>query len=260
MCRFITHLVFLLFILYNTAAFAGELVLSGVYHGSNLYVQNPHDGNNSFCIKDIYVNGKKHMDAPQASVFTIDLSGLRENTQVKIEIYHTDGCEPKIINPNAIRVKDEFQFIFLELDDHQVHWKAKGEKKLGKYFIEKFEHNNWIIERAIDGRGDHNANEYRKPIDHHAGENKYRLKYLEISGKTYYSEVITYFSNREKITFAPKKVNTSLTFSRTTDYEIRDAFGQKVLSGRASEVDCKSLKTGVYYISFDNRTEKFFKK
>lgn len=259
MCRFTIHLLVLFFISLSPA-WAGELVLSGVYHGSNIYVQNPHDGNKDFCIKDIYVNGKKHMDAPQASVFTIDLSSFKQNTQVKIEIYHTDGCEPKIINPNAIRVKDEFQFIFLDIDDHQLHWKAKGEKKLGKYFIEKFEHNNWVIERAVDGRGDHHANEYRKPIDHHAGDNKYRLKYLEISGRTYYSEVITFYSQREKITFAPKKVSNALTFSRTTDYEIRDVFGHKVLSGRAVDVDCSSLKTGVYYISFDNRTEKFFKK
>ena len=83
MCRFTTHLIVML-LLSISPAMAGELVLSGVYHGSNLYVQNPHDGNNSFCIKDIYVNGKKHMDAPKASVFTIDLSTLRENTQVKI--------------------------------------------------------------------------------------------------------------------------------------------------------------------------------
>ena len=239
---------------------AGELVLTGVYHGSNLYVQNPHDGENNYCIKDIYVNGKKHMDAPKSSVFTIDLSSLKESAQVKIEIYHTDGCEPKIINPNAIRVKEEFQFIFLDMDDHQIHWKSKGEKKLGKYFIEKFEHNTWQIERAVDGRGDPTANEYRKPVDHHAGENKYRLKYLEISGRTYYSEEIVFVSSREKITFSPQRVSSKLYFSRTTDYEIADAYGNKVMSGRAEEVDCSKLKMGVYYLSFDNRTEKFIKK
>ena len=253
-------LLLLLAFLGTFHAYAGELLLTGVYHGSNLYVQNPHDGESNYCVKDIYVNGKKHMDAPQASVFTIDLSALKPNTSVKIEIYHSDGCEPKVINPNAIRVKDEFQFTFLEIDADQIHWKSRGEKKSGTYFIEKFEHNNWTTERAVDGRGESLTNEYRKPIDHHAGENKYRLKYLEPSGKSYYSEVINFKSERDKITFYPQRVSSKITFSRTTDYEIRDAYGNKVLTGRGSEVDCSSLKTGKYYLSFDNRTEQFLKK
>ena len=123
----------LLLLLLSGDLLAGELILSGVYHGSSLYVQNPHDGENNYCIKDIYVNGKKHMDAPSTSVFTIDLSSIGKGNKVKVEIYHSDGCEPKVINPTAIRIKDEFQFIFLEMDDHQIHWKTKGEKNLGKY-------------------------------------------------------------------------------------------------------------------------------
>ena len=252
--------LFASFLLLAFNAMAGELVLSGVYHGSNLYVQNPHDGENKYCVKDIYVNGKKHMDAPQTSVFTIDLSKIAEGAKVTIAIYHSDACEPKVINPNAIRVKDEFQFIFLDIDDHQIHWKTKGEKPSGKFFIEKFEHNNWDTERAVDGRGDPATNEYRKPIDHHAGENKYRLKYLEISGRSYYSEVVTFMSEKDKITFYPLRVSSKITFSRSTDFEIRDAYGNKVKSGKAAEVDCSSLKTGKYYLSFDNRTEQFFKK
>ena len=104
------------------------------------------------------------------------------------------------------------------------------------------------------------SHEYRRPIDHHAGENKYRLKYLEISGRSDYSEVVTFMSDRDKITFYPQRVSDKITFSRSTDFEIRDAYGNKVKSGRAAEVDCSDLKTGKYYLSFDNRTEQFFKK
>lgn len=240
--------------------YGGELVLTGVYHGSNLYVQNPHDSKQNYCVQDIYVNGKKHMATPQASVFTIDLSSIGMDTPVKIEIYHGNDCEPKVINPNAIRVKDEFQFAFINIDGQVLHWQAKGEKKLGKYFIEKFEHNNWDIELAISGKGDPKDNEYKVPIEHHAGSNKYRVKYLEVSGRSYYSGEVNYESERETVVFYPKKVSTTLSFSREIDYEIRDAYGNKVLVGRAQEVNCSNLKSGLYYISFDNRTEKFFKK
>jgi hypothetical protein len=241
-------------------AVAGELVLTGVYHGSNLYVQNPHDGNNNYCVKGVYVNGKKHMDAPQASVFTIDLSKLEVNTPVRVEIFHNDGCEPKVINPNAIRVKEEFQFVFLDVDDNVLHWQVKGEKKLGKYFIEKFEHNNWSTEKAIDCKGHAGLNEYKEVVEHHTGVNRYRIKYLEISGKSYFSEETRHESAKESVNFFPKKVSTTLSFTREIDYEIRDAYGNRVLQGRAKDVDCAALKTGLYYVSFDNKTEKFFKK
>jgi hypothetical protein len=242
------------------AAWGGELLLSGVYHGSNLYVQNPHDGNNNFCVQDVYVNGKKHMDPPKASVFTIDLSGFAPETPLKIEIYHRDNCEPKVINPNAIRVKEEFQFVFLNVDDHALHWQAKGEKKMGKYFVEKFEHNNWSMEQAVDGRGAPGGNEYRLPVRHHAGNNRYRIKYLEVSGRSYYSDEVHIESAREVVDFYPKKVADKLSFTSAVDYEIRDAYGSKVLEGHGQTVDCASLKPGLYYVSFENRTEKFFKK
>jgi hypothetical protein len=241
-------------------AWGGELVLTGVYHGSNLYVQNPGDAKTGYCVQSVLVNGRKVMDASQASVFTIDLSTLETNTPLRVEIHHKDGCEPKVINPNAIRIKEEFQFVFLDVDDHILHWQAKGDKKMSKYFIEKFEHNNWAVEKAIDSRGVAGTAEYKEPVEHHTGVNRYRIKYVESSGKSYYSEEVRHESVSESVTFFPKKVSNLLSFSREIDYEIRDAYGNKVLTGHAKDVDCTALKTGLYYISFDNRTEKFFKK
>lgn len=243
-----------------SSANAGELLLTGVYHGTNLYVQNPHDGNNRYCVREVFVNGKRHMTPPKSSVFTIDLSSLKMETAVTIEIIHSDNCEPKVINPNAIRIKDEFHFEFLDVDDKRLYWQAKGEKKMGKYFIEKFEHNNWDLQQAVNGKGEDNLNEYSSNVWHHAGNNRYRIKYLDVSGRTYYSSEIVHESEYEPVEYYPKKVNDILSFSREVTYEIRDSSGNKVLEGKGEKVNCSNLNPGLYYISFDNRTEKFFKK
>ncbi len=260
MKRLTQLLLFFLLTAPLSSAWSGELLLTGVYHGTNLYVQNPHDGNNNYCVEKIFVNGEQHMTPPKASVFTIDLSGLAVETAVTIEIYHRDDCEPKVINPNAIRVKDEFQFVFLDVDGGMLHWEVKGERKLGKYFVEKFEHNNWDLQQSVNGKGESGVNDYKVAVEHHAGSNRYRIKYLEVSGRSFYSAEVHHDSEYEPVSFYPKKVNAELSFSRETGYEIRDAYGNKVLEGKAQTVDCSNLNPGLYYLSFDNRTEKFFKK
>ncbi|MCS6834302.1 MAG: hypothetical protein NZ521_12065, partial [Flammeovirgaceae bacterium] len=65
---------------------AGELLLTGVYRGANLYIQNPHDGNGNYCITAIYINNQKLEKVPQSTAFNLDLSFLKENEAIVIKI------------------------------------------------------------------------------------------------------------------------------------------------------------------------------
>jgi hypothetical protein len=44
-----------------------------------------------------------------------------------------------------------------------------------------------------------------------------------------------------------------------TYYEVFDAYGNILKSGKASKIDCRKLLNGLYYLNFDNVTEKFIK-
>ncbi|MEY4571471.1 MAG: hypothetical protein RLZ10_682, partial [Bacteroidota bacterium] len=44
-----------------------------------------------------------------------------------------------------------------------------------------------------------------------------------------------------------------------TYYEIFDAYGNILKSGKSTKVDCRNLLNGLYFINFDNSTEKFIK-
>lgn len=252
--------VFLHFLMISYA-WAGELLIEGVYQGTNLYIENPHDASKqAFCISEVLINGKKMSPLPQASAFEIILSHLKKDEAVSIRILHRDDCKPKIINPNSIRVRNEFQFTSLDINNDFINWVSKGEKKHSKYFIEKFEHNSWITEEVVECQGNAGNNVYKIDAPHHSGLNKYRVKYLDITGKSYYSQVVEFTAAKAKVEFYPQRVSTTLNFSHPVKFEILDAYGNVVIKGSDKVVDCTKLKMGTYYVSFDNRTEKFFKK
>ena len=44
-----------------------------------------------------------------------------------------------------------------------------------------------------------------------------------------------------------------------TKYEIYDAYGNLLKTGFSSSVDCHNIVSGVYFINYDNKSEKFIK-
>jgi hypothetical protein len=255
------NLTILCFILaFIPKLFAAELILTGIYHGTNLYVQNPKDATGHYCISEVYVNNKK-INIPISTAFDIDLSFLKREEPVVIKIVHNDNCLPKIINPAAIKPRDEFQFSFAEVTPNKVNWVAKGEKKFGQYFLEHYRNNAWSVEKVLNCKGDAGNNLYNVEITHSQGENKYRIKYLEITGQTYYSPELSFLvTSSEQIEFYPQNVTTTITFSKPVKYELKDLSENIVLRGEGTTIDCSNLASGNYWLIFNNRAEKIVKK
>lgn len=240
-------------------AAAGELVLSGVYKGQNLYIQNPLDGS-EFCIKEIFINEVPVKEIPASTAFDLNLSFLKENREVTVRIVHGDNCRPRILNPNAIRPENDFQFSDFKVEGDRIIWTARGEKKYSKYNILKLEFNNWVVEQIVDCKAKPGTSIYEILIMHTSGVNKYKIKYIDVTGKISQTPEINYTSTLAPATFTPKRVSSFITFSREVKYDILDAYGKVVKSGTGMKVDCSDLNLGVYYITFDNQTDKFLKK
>ncbi|MEN7551163.1 hypothetical protein AAG747_24790 [Rapidithrix thailandica] len=239
---------------------SAELIVHGIYRGANLYIQNPHDGEGNYCISEIYLNGTSLNNVPTSTAFNLDLSQFEEGEALEIRIVHGDFCAPKIINPNAILPREEFKFLSIQKHGEEVSWIAQGEKKYGKYFIMKYEHNNWQVERAVSCKGEQGMQEYSVSVRQHSGVNRYKIKYLEVTGKIIHSPEIEFESGIEKASFYPKRVSSILNFTREVKYEIMDIYGKVLKSGIASRVDCGDLESGTYYVSYDNMTNRFLKK
>jgi hypothetical protein len=172
-----------------SASYAAEMLLTGVYQGSNVFVINPKTSKGEFCVTEVYVNNKK-IDVKISEYMELNLSHLKAKEAVTIKILHHDDCSPTIKNIHAIKAKETFQFTAVEFKPTGLAWLTKGEKKFGQFFIEVQKNNIWTVEKTINGKGQVLDNSYEYPITNTQGIVAYRIKYLEASGKITYSDEI----------------------------------------------------------------------
>lgn len=236
-----------------------ELVLTGVYNGKNLYVQNPlADNLKDYCTQEVLVNDKLVYQNPRSSAYTINLSHLPDKAPVVVKIRYSTGCMPKVINPQVVRQLTSFKYLAVNIDSSSVSWTTNNQQKGGKFFVEQGAGDQWQAVATVTAVPDQTR--YSTPVTHTSGSNRYRIKFLQDDGEMYYSTVTTYTANVSPITFTPTRVSEKIFLSRITDYEVTDTGGKPLLKGSGNEIFVGNLTTGVYYLKIENRTERFFKK
>lgn len=251
-----------LYILFSANCFSQantELVLVGSYNGSNLYIQNPHDGKGVFCIKNISVNDKK-ITPPSLTAFDIDLSWLKQGQPVVVKIEHGKTCEPKVINPHVLKPSQNFGFVSLSVTAGKIIWLTKGEKPAGQFFVQRQKNQSWEDVKLVLGKGNSQSNLYNEPVEHRKGKNIYRLRYLDVTGKYYNSDNAEFTSEENEIAFFPKRVTSKLNFTEKTDYEILDENKKVIKKGNGISVDCSDLEAGAYIVRFADKEDRFYKK
>jgi len=236
-------------------------VLSGSYQGKDVFVRNPYVKNlGRFCTQQVFVNDRKVFDQPKVSAYKIDLSYLEINDLVVIRITHSEGCQPSIVNPHVLKSNSSFKFITTETDNNSISWKTKGEEIRGSYIIEqKTDEADWGPIDTVTAKAELDINRYIIAAPHQKGVNHYRIKYVDSSGLENYSLEMLY-TKKEQITFYPSIATTSLTLSDTAKYIITDFTGREVKKGKGLEILVNELKPGEYYITIQNRKQRFIKK
>ncbi|GAA4828209.1 hypothetical protein [Algivirga pacifica] len=252
----------ILFTYWITPLCAAEIKLSGVYKGSNLYIENPIDESGTPCVQEVYVNGKKQLESPKQRAFILDLSHLHRDQDIDILIVHNEGCTPKVINPNAIKkVAGQFIFSRSKVDDDKIVWTTSGEIDGGYFLVMKWLISEWEEVKMVSGKGSERYNFYSIPVRHHEGLNQYKIIYIKPDGKVTVSPMLEINSEQEMVTFYPKRVEKELFFSRMVKYSVMDIHGKVVLKGEGDVVDCSALSKGKsYYLTYDNKTGKFYKE
>jgi thiol-disulfide isomerase/thioredoxin len=64
----------------------------------------------------------------------------------------------------------------------------------------------------------------------------------------------------EQVNFYPQTVTGKLHFTAPAKYEVYDASGRKVLSGKAQEIDVSLLALGTYTLKYEGRSGQFTKR
>ncbi|TAF33502.1 MAG: hypothetical protein EAZ57_10385 [Cytophagales bacterium] len=253
--------ILLTFCLWACAVQAGEISLSGLYTGSsNLFIQCNGAGIKENCITSIEVNSKK-VAFPKSLAFEINLkTTVKVNEQVTVKIIYGAGCTPKIINPQIIKSQEEFGFVSVTASAEGLSWTAKGEKRYSQYIVQVFKGGSWSDEQAVACKGVGGNQTYTSKLTHSAGNNKYRVKYIESGGKTMLSSEAAFTAQSSEITFYPQRVTAKITFSQKVKFKITDTANKTLKEGDALTIDCSDLPMGVYTLEFAGKKEKFFKK
>ena len=263
--RYVFFVLFLSFPLYSLGK--GEIKLKGIYKGENLYVENPYSSSGvGFCVSEILVNGNTTIDEINSSFFEIDLSiyNFKYGDLLNIVITHRDGCVPRVLNKEVLTPASTFEMQIIVVDKSGfLKWATLKEHGVLPFVIEQYRWNKWIRVGSIKGKGTNKLNKYNFSVDFHSGKNKFRVKQVGSNNKARYSESVEYINSTPVVTFIPGnggKVTERIFFSSITRFEIYDYYGKIVKTGNSDQINVSSLKSGSYFLNYDNKTATFTKK
>lgn len=263
-------LVTLIFLFTVFKSFAQEKLLSldGNFQDKNLVVYNPPQSDGfGFCVTKVLVNGEILPAAIQSAHFEINfhLFQLKKGENVFVVLEHATGCEPRFMNPEVLLPKSTFRCTSINADKTgTINWTTADEGGSLDFIIEQYRWNRWVEAGQVKGKGTKQSNSYHFQITPHSGKNQIRVSQIDNTGEKRSSQSIFFNSGLSSLKMSPAKVRDNLYFkvgvkAAKTKYEVYDAYGNLLKVGFSTMVDCRNLVSGVYFINFDNQTEKFIK-
>jgi hypothetical protein len=144
--------------------------------------------------------------------------------------------------------------------DGLLNWTSKEEQGSLPYIIEQFVIDKWIKVSEINGIGTPSPNSYSVLTVLNSGENKFRIHQKGYDNKIKYSNTITYFSDKEPVTYSITNKNQTLIFSSQTFFIIYNLCGSIIKQGLGNSVDISNFQKGYYSIVYDNKLGGFEKK
>lgn len=245
-------------------ASAGVLVLEGHYQGKNIFIQNPFsEAGVGFCVFEITVNDLVATDEINSSAFEVDMNnfGLANGDAVVVKIKHKDGCTPVVLNPEVLKPKSTFDIVKQSIaSDGTYTWITTNETGELPFVIEQKRWNKWVKVGEVPGVGRPGEHTYTFKVTPHSGENTFRVKQTDLTKRARFSESVSHINNTPPVTFGPTKPKDEIVFSGSTLYEVYDQYGNIVKRGYADKLDVSTLKKGVYYLNYDNKTGETFTK
>jgi hypothetical protein len=257
-------LAILMLLMSVLTATAGSIVLEGRYQQRNLFVINTVAPTGvGYCVYEVVVNGMVSSDEINSQAFEIDLSiyGLKPGDPVTVVIKHRDGCLPKVLNPGALEPAPTFECTRIECTQQgMLTWETTGEMGKLVFVVQQFKWNKWVNVGEVMGNGTSGKNVYRFQVALTSGTNRFRVAQKSYEGEWRKSQAAEVPSTVTPVTFRYDKKTKTVYFSENTSYELYNPYGQIVKRGLGNALDLTTLQKGDYYISYDNRTDKFLRR
>lgn len=259
LCLLLFLLINQLFSQNNDADNENYTVIEGKYTGKNLVVLNPFiDG--EFCVKKLFVNGRKVDFVQNSNSFEIPLQGYVNQQLITIQMQHSEECLPIIVNASDLIVEQEFSlpsFNFIK-KTRLITWDKKELDSLKYYTIEQFVYGRWIVVKDLGIPADMAFNTFPPILN--SGINFFRIKEKGNDEKILISPIIKAKIPNRNVDIKKIKVTSTLEFTDVVHYEIITENGFFVKSGTAKTADVSELKKGSYFVNYDGKQAIFVKK
>jgi hypothetical protein len=256
----LTALVSIFFI----QASAGVIVVEGKYQLRNLFVLNGQSSTGvGFCVFEVTVNGDITTDEVNSDAFEVDLSqyGFELGDEIEVRIKHKDGCEPRVLNPEALEPMPTFDIKEITVSsDGLLEWETINEQGALPFIVQQFKWNKWVNLGEVEGVGTSNENSYQFKLVPVSGDNKVRVIQKSFNGKVRTSELVSFTSPKSEVTYAYDKKKDQITFSDETAFEIYNRYGQIAKRGYGKSVSVSNLRNSTYYLTYDSSMDEFVKK
>lgn len=243
----------------------GTLLIEGKYQNKNIYIQNSFSSSGvGFCAYEVRVNGERSTDEVNSSAFEIDLRNynLKEGDAVEIQIFHKEGCSPRVLNPEVLKPRPTFETKSITCSQSgMISWTTNGETSSIPFIIEQFRWNKWVYVGEVQGLGTPGEHTYNFQATTHSGENKFRVKQVGFGKEVKYTpEVKVTPANTAPVTFTQSSDSKKISLSGDSMYEMFDSYGNIVLKGYGRDIDISSFEKGIYFLCFDNKIEQIERK
>jgi hypothetical protein len=246
-----------IFIWLSTTAQTDTLYQEGKYYNTNLFIYNP-ETDSGYSITEITVNNDTIQGDLATNGIEVDLSQLelKEEEPVNIKIIYTEGYEPSIVNPEALKGNLKFRFSRPKMYKGKLQWRINGNPSDYPIVIEEYRWNEWRVIGEVDPLDTVKNNLYQYDVNLHSGTNLIRLKTTDLQGQQVISKELRFVPRINKVSLESTKIKDDITFSAETDYELYDLNGNLVKKGTERYVDVRELPKGEYWLNYDNETVK----
>jgi hypothetical protein len=244
------------------------LSIEGYYQGKNVIVSNPplSDGY-GYCVYKVTVNGDILPATIQMANFEIDfaLFRLKKGDKVFIVLEHAENCVPRFMNPQVLLPKSTFECTSITCDNQGIlKWSTKNEDGVLDFKVEQYRWDRWVEVGLVKGAGTKENHSFTFQITPHSGKNTIRVTQTDNTGETRSSKQVSFNSPLPKVKKTPARVSDYIYFKANgknvkTKFEIYDAYGNLLKTGFSDSIDCRNLVNGVYFINYDNTSEKFIR-
>jgi len=143
----------------------------------------------------------------------------------------------------------------VDRNTQELEWTTTNEQGALPFYVEQFRWNKWVRLGKVEGKGKPGQNKYSFKVIAHSGLNKYRVRQRDFTGKDNISRPTPFRSQKEPVTYEPRRPDDKITFSAQTLFEIYDMYGVLKRKGYGKTIDVKDLPKGEYFLNYDAQTE-----